>query len=106
MTTLQAFTCDVLFPFSNINLDPLTQTYEIPFYLQTSPTGQSTSSLQRPLVPCGESMGSIMGKAEGSVVREEWYAHITALFVAPQFPCLELAAEFMNVDLASTTFQV
>ncbi|XP_057259806.1 N-alpha-acetyltransferase 20 isoform X2 [Pezoporus wallicus] len=34
MTTLRAFTCDDLFCFNNINLDPLTETYGIPFYLQ------------------------------------------------------------------------
>ncbi|CAD7670405.1 unnamed protein product [Nyctereutes procyonoides] len=34
MTTLPAFTCNDLFRFSNINLDPLTETYGIPCYLQ------------------------------------------------------------------------
>lgn len=30
-------------------------------------------------------MGHIMGKAEDSVSSEEWYGHVTALSVAPQF---------------------
>ncbi|TEA38690.1 hypothetical protein DBR06_SOUSAS610027, partial [Sousa chinensis] len=30
ITTLQVFTCDDLFSLSDINLDPLTETYGIP----------------------------------------------------------------------------
>jgi hypothetical protein len=34
MTTLRQFSCDDLFRFNNVNLDALTETYHIPFYLQ------------------------------------------------------------------------
>jgi hypothetical protein len=34
MTTLRRFTCDDLFTFNNVNLDILTETYNLPFYLQ------------------------------------------------------------------------
>jgi len=34
MTTLRQFTCDDLFRFNAINLDPLTETYGVGFYLQ------------------------------------------------------------------------
>ena len=34
MTTLRQFTCDDLFRFNGINLDPLTEMYGLSFYLQ------------------------------------------------------------------------
>ncbi|XP_061901196.1 N-alpha-acetyltransferase 20 isoform X3 [Entelurus aequoreus] len=42
-------------------------------------------------------MGYIMGKAEGSVAREEWHGHVTALSVAPEFRRLGLAAKLMEM---------
>lgn len=42
-------------------------------------------------------MGYIMGKAEGSVPREEWHGHVTALSVAPEFRRLGLAAKLMEM---------
>ena len=33
MTTLRPFKCDDLFRFNNVNLDPLTETYNLGFYL-------------------------------------------------------------------------
>jgi N-terminal acetyltransferase B complex catalytic subunit len=33
MTTLRRFTCDDLFGYNNVNLDILTETYHLPFYL-------------------------------------------------------------------------
>lgn len=38
-----------------------------------------------------------MGKAEGSVAREEWHGHVTALSVAPEFRRLGLAAKLMDM---------
>ncbi|KAG7259592.1 hypothetical protein CRUP_018772 [Coryphaenoides rupestris] len=37
-----------------------------------------------------------MGKAEGSVAREDWHGHVTALSVAPEFRRLGLAAKLMD----------
>jgi ribosomal protein S18 acetylase RimI-like enzyme len=34
MTSLRRFTCNDLFTFNNVNLDALTETYNLPFYLQ------------------------------------------------------------------------
>ncbi|KAI1236938.1 N-alpha-acetyltransferase 20, partial [Lamprotornis superbus] len=87
MTTLRAFTCDDLFRFNNINLDPLTETYlaHWPEYFIVAEA------------PGGELMGYIMGKAEGSVAREEWHGHVTALSVAPEFRRLGLAAKLMEL---------
>ncbi|XP_059561409.1 N-alpha-acetyltransferase 20 isoform X2 [Myotis yumanensis] len=82
MTTLRAFTCDDLFRFNNINLDPLTET-----------------SRQHHIHVPGRRInrGEVMGKAEGSVAREEWHGHVTALSVAPEFRRLGLAAKLMEL---------
>lgn len=45
---------------------------------------------------CGLSL-AVMGKAEGSVAREEWHGHVTALSVAPEFRRLGLAAKLMEL---------
>ncbi|XP_071388367.1 N-alpha-acetyltransferase 20 [Centroberyx affinis] len=95
MTTLRAFTCDDLFKFNNINLDPLTETYGIPFYLQYLAHWPEYFIVAE--APGGELMGYIMGKAEGSVAREEWHGHVTALSVAPEFRRLGLAAKLMEM---------
>ncbi|KAF4070996.1 hypothetical protein AMELA_G00279880 [Ameiurus melas] len=95
MTTLRAFNCDDLFKFNNINLDPLTETYGIPFYLQYLAHWPEYFIVAE--APGGELMGYIMGKAEGSVAREEWHGHVTALSVAPEFRRLGLAAKLMDM---------
>uniref|UniRef100_A0A8C3WCU2 N-alpha-acetyltransferase 20 n=1 Tax=Catagonus wagneri TaxID=51154 RepID=A0A8C3WCU2_9CETA len=83
MTTLRAFTCDDLFRFNNINLDPLTETS--PQHHVLDPGGGLLSRAE------------VMGKAEGSVAREEWHGHVTALSVAPEFRRLGLAAKLMEL---------
>ncbi|XP_042733899.1 N-alpha-acetyltransferase 20 isoform X1 [Lagopus leucura] len=135
MTSLRAFTCDDLFRFNNINLDPLTETYGIPFYLQylahwpeyfivaEAPGGElmgySAAAESRKAggrsdgAPCPDrsvalevrrcvthnctELPNLMGKAEGSVAREEWHGHVTALSVAPEFRRLGLAAKLMEL---------
>ncbi|XP_028913663.1 N-alpha-acetyltransferase 20 isoform X1 [Ornithorhynchus anatinus] len=113
MTTLRPFTCDDLFRFNNINLDPLTETVS---FLKDVPVGvgftcsrvRRRAWIRRYLAhwpeyfivaeaPGGELMGYIMGKAEGSVAREEWHGHVTALSVAPEFRRLGLAAKLMEL---------
>ncbi|KAM6211952.1 LOW QUALITY PROTEIN: N-alpha-acetyltransferase 20-like [Sarcoramphus papa] len=86
MTTLHAFTCDDLFHFNNVNLDPLIETYGIPFCLQYLAHW-----------PEHFIVGYIMGKAEGSVAREEWHGHATAPSVAPECRRLGLATKFMEL---------
>uniref|UniRef100_A0A8C0SE30 N-alpha-acetyltransferase 20 n=1 Tax=Canis lupus familiaris TaxID=9615 RepID=A0A8C0SE30_CANLF len=95
MTMIRAFTCNDLFRFNNINLDPLTENNGIPFYLQYLAHWPEYFIVVE--APGGELMGYIMGKAEGSVAREEWHGHITALSVAPEFRRLVLAAKLMEL---------
>lgn len=44
-----------------------------------------------------ELMGRLMDKAGDSVSSEEWYGHVTALSVAPEFRCLALATKFIEL---------
>lgn len=92
MTTIRQFTCDDLFRFNNVNLDPLTETYGLPFYMQYM--AHWPEYFQVAESPSGEIMGYIMGKAEGN--GDQWHGHVTALTVAPEFRRLGLAAKLMN----------
>ncbi|TNN39098.1 N-alpha-acetyltransferase 20 [Liparis tanakae] len=69
--------------------------YGIPFYLQYLAHWPEYFIVAE--APGGELMGYIMGKAEGSVAREEWHGHVTALSVAPEFRRLGLAAKLMEM---------
>ncbi|KAJ3248187.1 N(alpha)-acetyltransferase 20, NatB catalytic subunit [Chytriomyces hyalinus] len=75
------------------NLDPLTETYNISFYLgylaqwpDYFVMAQSASEAR---------MGYIMGKAEGD--GELWHGHVTALTVAPEYRRMQLAKRLMDV---------
>ncbi|NWR60557.1 NAA20 acetyltransferase, partial [Bucorvus abyssinicus] len=106
MTTLRAFTCDDLFRFNNILLLNRAPQYGIPFYLQylahwpeyfvvaEAPGGELMGYSAAVLMLC---VFTVMGKAEGSVAREEWHGHVTALSVAPEFRRLGLAAKLMEL---------
>ncbi|KAF4071029.1 hypothetical protein AMELA_G00280220 [Ameiurus melas] len=67
--------------------------------------GESHCSPKRTLLPfCNllkimwmSQKANVMGKAEGSVAREEWHGHVTALSVAPEFRRLGLAAKLMDM---------
>lgn len=92
MTTIRPFTCDDIFTFNNVNLDPLTETYGLAFYLQY--LAHWPEYFQVAESPSGQIMGYIMGKAEGS--SENWHGHVTALTVAPEYRRLGLAAKLMH----------
>ncbi|XP_050538313.1 N-alpha-acetyltransferase 20 isoform X2 [Daktulosphaira vitifoliae] len=92
MTTLRPFNCDDLFKFNNVNLDTLTETYAIPFYMQY--LAHWPEYFQVAESPTGEIMGYIMGKAEGQP--DNWHGHVTALTVAPEYRRLGVAGFLMN----------
>ncbi|KAK4819848.1 hypothetical protein QYF61_012993 [Mycteria americana] len=99
MTTLRAFTCDDLFRFNNINLDPLTETvsFPLPPAAGEEARGLARAAAAMAATACSLTEHPIMGKAEGSVAREEWHGHVTALSVAPEFRRLGLAAKLMEL---------
>jgi len=83
--------CDDMFRFNSVNLDPLTETYGLSFYLQY--LAHWPEYFQVVESPSGEIMGYIMGKAEGH--KENWHGHVTALTVSPDYRRLGVAAILM-----------
>ncbi|KAJ3128888.1 N(alpha)-acetyltransferase 20, NatB catalytic subunit [Nowakowskiella sp. JEL0407] len=92
MTSYRRFRADDLFKFNNVNLDPLTETYNFSFYFQYM--AQWPDYFKVAESPSGTTMGYIMGKAEGT--GKLWHGHVTALTVAPEYRRLGLADKFMN----------
>ena len=105
MTSIRLWRADDMFHMANVNLDPLTETYNISFYFSylarwpdyfhtaSSPTSRhnSNSSEKNGMT----TMGYVMGKAEGR--NENWHGHVTALTVSPQFRRLGLANQLMEM---------
>ncbi|UYV74595.1 NAA20 [Cordylochernes scorpioides] len=73
------------------NLDPLTETYGLAFYLQY--LSHWPEYFQVAEAPNGDLMGYIMGKSEGH--GENWHGHVTALSVSMDYRRLGLAATLM-----------
>lgn len=99
MTTLRPFRMDDLFKFNNINLDVLTETYNMPFYLQY--ISQWPEAFTVAEAPDGSLMGYMLGKAEG--MGKLWHGHVSAVTVAPTYRRLGLARTLMeDLDKLST----
>eukprot|EP01098_Paradermamoeba_levis_P004721 TRINITY_DN2009_c0_g1_i1.p1 TRINITY_DN2009_c0_g1~~TRINITY_DN2009_c0_g1_i1.p1 ORF type:complete len:173 (+),score=28.03 TRINITY_DN2009_c0_g1_i1:99-617(+) len=92
MTALRPFVCSDLFRFNNVNVDKLTETYNLGFYLQYLAKWPDYFTLAES--PNGRPMGYIMGKAEGK--GEDWHGHVTAVSVAPEFRRIGLANVLMR----------
>ena len=92
MTTLRPFQANDLFKFNHINLDPLTETYNIPFYLQYVSTWPSLCATFED--PSGRLMGYILGKAEGD--KNLWHGHVTAVTVSQEYRRLGVAKNLMS----------
>jgi len=91
MTTLRPFSSLDLFRFNHINMDPLTETYNIPFYMQYLSTWPSLCAAFED--PNGRMMGYILGKAEGH--GKLWHGHVTAVTVSPEYRRLGVAKNLM-----------
>mmetsp|Transcript_24205 Transcript_24205/g.63207 ORF Transcript_24205/g.63207 Transcript_24205/m.63207 type:complete len:184 (+) Transcript_24205:80-631(+) len=92
MTTTRPFKCDDLFKFNRVNLDPLTETYNMSFYFKYLARWPDYFSLTEST--SGRMMGYIMGKAEGA--GKDWHGHVTAVTVAPEYRRLGLAKKMMD----------
>mmetsp|Transcript_8267 Transcript_8267/g.17196 ORF Transcript_8267/g.17196 Transcript_8267/m.17196 type:complete len:182 (+) Transcript_8267:120-665(+) len=98
MTTLREATMNDLLKFNNVNLDVLTETYNMQFYyhymsrwpeafmVAEGPSGNDDGS--------GELMGYVLGKAEGE--DKLWHGHVSAVTVAPSYRRLGLAKTLMD----------
>eukprot|EP00743_Colponemidia_sp_Colp-15_P003806 GILK01004106.1.p2 GENE.GILK01004106.1~~GILK01004106.1.p2 ORF type:complete len:173 (-),score=28.12 GILK01004106.1:1253-1771(-) len=92
MTTLRPFVVEDLLKFNNINLDVLTETYNMPFYLQYLARWPEYCVVAEG--PDGNLQGYILGKVEGE--GENWHGHVTALTVAPEARRQGLAKKLMD----------
>lgn len=81
-----------LFRFNNVNLDVLTETYNMPFYLQYM--SQWPESFTVAEAPDKSLMGYMLGKAEG--IGKLWHGHVSAVTVAPAYRRLGLAKTLMD----------
>jgi len=91
---LRRFTCEDLLRFNNINLDVLTETYNLGFYLEYLSTWPEYFMVEE--APHASGLTSyIMGKAEGK--GEKWHGHVTAVTVAPEYRRLGRARLMMDL---------
>ncbi|KAL3688193.1 hypothetical protein R1sor_014502 [Riccia sorocarpa] len=93
MTTSRRFLCEDLLRFTNVNLDHLTETFNMPFYLTYLARWPDYFHLAES--PSGRIMGYIMGKVEGQ--GESWHGHVTAVTVAPHYRRQQLANKLMGI---------
>jgi N-terminal acetyltransferase B complex catalytic subunit len=90
-----------LFKFNNINLDHLTETFNMPFYLTYLSTWPEAFTVAES--PDSSLMGYMLAKAEG--VGTLWHGHVSAVTVAPTYRRLGLARVLME-DLERFSEQV
>ena len=101
MTTLRPFTLDDLLLFNPVNLDPLTETYALSFYLTY--LSRWPNYFVTAESPKGKVQGYCMGKCEGEGTL--WHGHVTAVTVGPEYRRQGLAGVLME-GLECTTESV
>ena len=101
MTSTRPFHMNDLFRFNNVNLDILTETFNMPFYLQYMSKWPEMFTVTE--APDHSIMGYMLGKSEGS--GKLWHGHVSAVTVAPLYRRLGLAKTLME-DLEGTSSSV
>jgi N-terminal acetyltransferase B complex catalytic subunit len=101
MTSTRPFHMNDLFSFNNVNLDVLTETFNMSFYLQYM--SRWPELFTAAVAPDGTISGYMLGKSEG--IGELWHGHVSAVTVAPLYRRLGLAKMLME-DLESTSANV
>ena len=95
MTAIRPFHCNDLFHYNNVNLDPLTETYNLGFYFAYLSKWPEYFMVVES--PSGKIMGYIMGKSEARQNNPlDWHGHVTAISVTEEFRRLGLAATLMK----------
>lgn len=92
MTTIRPFEMSDLFKFNNINLDNLTETFNMPFYLSYQSMWPEAFTVAE--APDKSLMGYMLAKAEGA--GKNWHSHVSAVTVAPTYRRLGLAKSLMD----------
>ncbi|ORX85342.1 acyl-CoA N-acyltransferase [Anaeromyces robustus] len=93
MASMRRFVADDIFTFNNVNLDPLTETYNLKFYFSYLVRWPDYCAISES--PSGTKMGYIIGKAEGK--DKLWHGHVTAVTVAPEYRHIGLATRMMKL---------
>eukprot|EP01083_Nonionella_stella_P242389 845525_1 len=101
MTTVRDFHMLDLLKFNNVNLDKLTETYSMSFYMLYMAKWPEYFRVAKDTN--GDVMGYIIGKAEGE--KELWHGHVSAVTIAPQFRRQGLASLLMD-DLEYITDKI
>lgn len=105
MSRLRPFQATDLFTFNRINLDHFTETYSLGYYLQYLATWPELCFIAENGAESAQSMGYLIGKAEGKddTKSKERHGHVTAVTVAPEFRRLGLAKMMMDLlEVASS----
>lgn len=93
MSSMRRFRpCD-LFCINPVNLDKLTETYNLNFYFQYMLRWPEFQ--QAVTAPDGTMMAYVIGKTEGA--RHLWHGHVSAVTVAPEYRRLGLATKLMDL---------
>ncbi|CAN3353218.1 N-terminal acetyltransferase B complex catalytic subunit Nat3p [Diutina catenulata] len=106
MTSIEPFQLENLLDANSINLDPLTENFNLSFYteyLNSWPDLFFTAT--EPYSGFGktkELAGYMMGKTEGQLMKKEWHTHITAVTVQDTYRRLGLASD-MCIQLENLT---
>lgn len=97
MTSIKPFQMEDLFEVNPVNLDPLTENFNISFYSQYLiewPTlFFKSTEVYSDFGQESEISGYMMGKTEGKLSRKEWHTHITAVTVNSQYRRIGLASD-------------
>uniref|UniRef100_A0AC35U319 N-acetyltransferase domain-containing protein n=1 Tax=Rhabditophanes sp. KR3021 TaxID=114890 RepID=A0AC35U319_9BILA len=92
MTTLRSFACQDLLKFNNVNLDNMTETYGVDYYLNYLSMWPEYCMTAEDF---DESiMGYVFGKSEEEGL--PFHGHVTALTVCEDYRRLKLGTLFMN----------
>ncbi|KAK2648343.1 hypothetical protein Ddye_015832 [Dipteronia dyeriana] len=99
MTTIRRFCCNDLLRFTSINLDHLTEAFNISFYMTY--LARWTDYFHVAEGPSNRIMGymvAIMGKVERKGESwASWHCHVTAVNVSPEYCRQQLAKKLMNL---------
>ncbi|KAK6456027.1 N-terminal acetyltransferase [Scheffersomyces xylosifermentans] len=97
MTSIVPFQIEDLFDINPVNLDPLTENFNLSFYLQYLTDWPSlffkSIEIYSDFGQDHEISGYMMGKTEGKLSKKEWHTHITAVTVQDQYRRLGLASD-------------